>query len=98
LRDSQIADEIAAALVQAPILKRLEVLDLSLGTLSDEGAEALLRAPDLRSLKKLDIHHHYCSLEVVARLEALGIEVDASDRQEPHVFQGEESRYVAVSE
>ena len=38
LRDSEFQDEIAAAIARAPILARLETLDLSLGTLSDEGA------------------------------------------------------------
>jgi hypothetical protein len=37
LRDSEIADEIAAAVAKAPILSRIKMLDLSLGTLSDAG-------------------------------------------------------------
>jgi hypothetical protein len=98
LRDSEIADQIAAALAQAPVLERIRVLDLSLGTLGDEGATALLASPALARLEKLDIHHHYCSPEVVARLQGLGIEVDASDAQEGDEDDGEGSRYVAVSE
>ncbi|BFH11652.1 hypothetical protein J6TS7_07520 [Paenibacillus dendritiformis] len=42
LKDSEIQDEIAQALADAPILDQLETLDLSYGTLSDAGAEALL--------------------------------------------------------
>ncbi|HTE19486.1 MAG TPA: hypothetical protein VK689_14040, partial [Armatimonadota bacterium] len=98
LRDSQFADEIAAVLVHAPVLGQLRVLDLSLGTLSDEGAAALLNAPGLRKLEKLDIHHHYCSPEMVELLQELGIEVDASDKQEPDDGDGEGHRFVAVSE
>ncbi|MFN8512833.1 MAG: hypothetical protein U0841_09650 [Chloroflexia bacterium] len=49
-------------------------------------------------LRKLDIHHHYCSDEAVAQLEALGIELDASDPQEVDEFEGEYYRYVAVGE
>lgn len=95
LRDSEIADEIAVALAQAPILERISMLDLSLGTLGDEGALALLASPALARLQKLDIHHHYCSDEVMARVQALGIEVDVSEQEEADEDMG---RYVAVSE
>lgn len=98
LRDSEIADHLAVAVATAPILERVEVLDLSLGTLTDEGAAALLASPAVPKLRKLDLHHHYCSEELVARLMALPIEVDASDRQEVDEFEGEIYRYVSVSE
>jgi len=94
LRDSEFSDDIAAALVTAPILERLEILDLSMGTLSDKGMEALLASPNLTRLKKLDINFHYCSDAMVARLEALDIEVDAGDQQE----EDDDYRYVAVGE
>jgi hypothetical protein len=94
LRDSEIADEIAAALAQSPILERIRVLDLSLGTLGDEGAAALLANPAVRRLEKLDLHHHYCSDEMMTRLQALGIDVDVSDQQD----EDDGERYVAVSE
>ena len=98
LRDSEIADQIAGAVAQAPILERIEVLDLSLGTLGDDGAAALLASPTIRRLKKLDVHHHYCSDQMTARLAALGIDIDCSDQQKDEWFRGERSRYVAVSE
>lgn len=94
LRDSEIADDVARAVAEAPILDRIEVLDLSLGTLGDAGALALLASPRVRRLQKLDIHHHYVSAGLVERLVALGIAVDASDRQEPD----DGDRYVAVAE
>src|SRR5262249_54080637 len=59
LRNSDIADDLPEALAKSPLMKRLRVLDLSLGTLSDSGAEALLAIPDLRRLEKLVIHHHF---------------------------------------
>ncbi len=98
LRDSEIADEIAQAAAAAPILERIQVLDLSLGTLSDAGAEALLASPAVARLKKLDIHHHYCTPAVVARLEALGVELNTEDAQQADEDDGEVWRYVAVSE
>lgn len=51
LRDAEIVDEVAGALVTAPVLNRIETLDLSLGTLGDEGAQALLDSPLVRGLK-----------------------------------------------
>ena len=98
LKNSMISDDIAAVVALAPILDRLEVLDLSMGTLGDAGAKALLASPSVRRLKKLDIHHHYVSPEVVAELQGLGIEVDAADMQEPDEWGGEENRYISVSE
>ncbi len=98
LRDSDQADAVAQAVAQAPVLHQLEALDLSLGTLSDTGAAALLASPAVRRLRRLDIHHHYCTPAMVAQLEALGVEVDASDPQEPDEDRGELYRYVAVGE
>jgi hypothetical protein len=96
LRNSEIADAIARALARAPVLERIEVLDLSLGNLGDEGAEALLANPGVARLKKLDIHHHFVSDALMAQLDALGIEVDVSDPEEPD--EDDRGRYIAVSE
>jgi hypothetical protein len=98
LRDSEIANDLAIAISQSPLLERLRVLDLSLGLLDDTGANALLNCPAVRKLDKLDLHHHYCSEEMVQRLQTLGIDVDTSERQEPDFDDEEELRYVAVSE
>lgn len=100
LRDSEIVDEIAAEIVKSPVLKQLETLDLSLGTLADRGAEHLVNSPDILHLKKLDLHHHYCSDEMIKRLRDLPIKVDVSDVQDGNDYQGDEDddRYVAVSE
>ncbi|MBV9124451.1 MAG: STM4015 family protein [Planctomycetes bacterium] len=98
LRDSEMADQVAAAVAQAPVLKKIRVLDLSLGNLSDEGAKALLASPAVAQLEKLDIHHHYVSKELVKQLKALGITVDAGDPEEPDEYDDEVHRYIAVSE
>jgi hypothetical protein len=103
LCNCEYADEIAAAVVASDILTQLEVLDLSLGILSDIGAEALLQSPLLLRLKKLDIHHHFCSDAMMAKLQALAIEVDVSDQKEGHQDQNADGtirvwRFVAVSE
>lgn len=98
LRDSEIANDLAIALSQSSLLERLWVLDLSLGLLDDTGAAALLHCPATQTLQKLDIHHHYCSEEMVQRLQTLGMEVDTREPQEADYYDGEEQRYVAVSE
>jgi hypothetical protein len=94
LRDSEIADEIAAALPNLPIIERLETLDLSLGTLSDEGAAHLLTCDSLRKLKVLDLHHHYCTTEMMVRLKAAFPNVNLDKQQ----AKDEYGPYVAVSE
>ena len=97
LVDYDQADALAAALTAdggVPVLIGLHTLDLSQGTLGDEGVEALATCPAIGQLKKLDIHYHYASEAAISRLNALGIEVDASDPQDESRY----GRYVAVSE
>jgi predicted DNA-binding WGR domain protein len=98
LRDSAKADEVAAAVAKAPVLKKVKVLDLSLGNLSDAGAEALAASPLVAKLEKLDIHHHYVSPAVVKKLKALGPQVNAGDVKKPDEYDDEVVRYIAVAE
>jgi hypothetical protein len=98
LKDCEEQDAVARAIAASPLLERLEVLDLSMGTLGDEGAQALLGAPGLRRLQKLDIHHHYVSPALVSQLQGLVREVDASEAQESDKDGEEQDRYVAVAE
>jgi len=95
LKDSEIADELAIALQNAPLLAQLETLDLSLGTLGDKGAKALLANPEIKKLQFLDLHHHFISEELVAQLQQLGIRVDLGEQMEE---EEDGYRYVAVSE
>ncbi len=98
LRDSEIADQVAIAVANAPIVQRLKTLDLSLGNMSDVGAMALLDSPLIKHLEKLDLHHHYISEELTNKLTKLSLVIDVSDRQQADVYDGEEYRYIAVSE
>ena len=100
LCDAPNQDEIAAALAHAPIMARLDELDLSLGTLGDEGAAALLAGQPLTHLKSLDLYHHYLSDEMMQRLrEALpGVELDLAAQRETEVWNDESHRYIAISE
>ncbi|RFU42958.1 leucine-rich repeat domain-containing protein [Actinomadura logoneensis] len=97
LEDSEIQDEIAAAVAGAPVVAGLESLSLAMGLLTDTGAEALLSGQPLTHLKKLDLHYHFCSEEMVERVRAAlpGVAVDLDDR---HVFDPDDGFYVEVSE
>ncbi len=98
LRNSEITDEIAIALSDAPILDRISHLDLSMGTLKDEGAEALLRNPKILFLESMNLDHHYMSTEIEARFDDLSIEVSHDDKQDADTDDDETHYYVEVSE
>ncbi|MFG3344382.1 STM4015 family protein [Streptomyces sp. NPDC048018] len=103
LRNSDIQDEVAAAVADAPVLARLEALDLSMGTLTDVGAVALLAGGALTGLRRLGLAHHYLSKETADRVAAAlaphGVLVDLGDPQTPEDDgAGEGHRYVAVAE
>ncbi|MCZ2525324.1 MULTISPECIES: STM4015 family protein [Streptomyces] len=104
LQDSEIQDEIAAAVASAPVVAQLRSLSLSMGVLTDAGAEALLTGQPLTHLAELDLHHHYLSEPMMQRLrealEPAGVRVDLSECEEPE-SDGDDGtvwRYVAVSE
>jgi hypothetical protein len=96
LRNAEIADGIAAAVAAAPVVARLNVLDLSMGALGDTGAEALLTGQPLTHLLHLDLSHHFMSPEVAQRFvrELPTVVVDVSEEQ----AEEEWGRYTAVSE
>ncbi|MCZ4119082.1 STM4015 family protein [Streptomyces sp. H39-S7] len=102
LQNSELQDEIAAAVATAPVVAQLTSLDLSMGILSDVGAAALLGGQPLTHLTRLDLSHHYLSDAFMARISeelgAAGVLVDVSDQESPDVDEDEEWRYVAVSE
>ncbi|HBF79974.1 MAG TPA: cytoplasmic protein [Streptomyces sp.] len=102
LRNSELANEIAAAVASAPVVARLRTLDLSSGTLGDEGAAALLEGQPLTHLTTLDLHHHFLTPPVERRvteaLEPHGVRVDLSERCEPWDNRGAAGRYTTVAE
>ncbi|NSL43817.1 STM4015 family protein [Streptomyces sp. 8P21H-1] len=104
LRNSEIQDAICAALASAPVVARLEELDVSMGVLTDDGATALLTGQPLTHLRKLDLHHNYLSEALRTRLletlEPAGVEVDTDrdDAEDDEDGDGEVWRFVAVGE
>lgn len=103
LRNSEIQDEIAAAIASAPVVAGLTSLDLSMGTLGNAGAEALLSGQPLTHLTSLDLHHHFIGAAMQQRLrdalEPSGVIVDLSDAEtEEDEDDPADRRYTAVSE
>ncbi|WP_331765926.1 STM4015 family protein [Embleya sp. NBC_00896] len=104
LMNSEIQDEIAAAVAVAPVVAQLRSLDLSMGVLSDTGAEALLAGRSLTHLERLTVHHHFLGDGAARRLrealEPAGVTVDLSEPCTPWggAATPEEGRYTQVAE
>lgn len=99
LRNCGFADELAIAIADAPILGKLDELDLSLGSLGDKGAEALAKSELIGKLKKLTVDHHYIEDEALAKLKAAVSDLSAKDKQAEDVYDdGDVYRYIFVSE
>ncbi|MEV7684337.1 STM4015 family protein [Streptomyces bungoensis] len=102
LRNSEIQDEIAAAVAGAPVVAQLTSLDLSLGVLTDEGVTALLGGQPLTHLNRLDLHHNFVTEPVGERiraaLEPSGVEIDLSEPGDLWEDDGVVHRFTAVAE
>jgi hypothetical protein len=104
LRNSEMQDDICAALASAPVVARLDVLDVSMGVLTDDGATALLTGQPLTHLTTLDLHHNYLSPAMSDRLrdsleaEGVQVDVDADDAESDEEEDGTVWRFVAVGE
>ncbi|WP_236239332.1 STM4015 family protein [Streptomyces sp. CC228A] len=103
LCNSDYEDEIAAAAASAPIVARLETLDLSMGVLTDEGGTALLAGQPLTHLKRLDLSHNYLSAPLKERFKEVlgraGVSLDLdSEHADEDEWDGRVWRYVAVGE
>ncbi|WP_327070724.1 STM4015 family protein [Kitasatospora sp. NBC_01302] len=102
LENSELQDEIAAAVAGAPVVAQLDGLSLAMGTLTDEGATALLEGQPLTHLSTLDLHHHFLTEAMVERLrtelEPAGVAVDLSEQETPDEYNGETWRYTANAE
>jgi hypothetical protein len=98
LMNSEIQDEVCAAVATAAVVTRLSELALSMGVLTDDGGEALLSGQPLTHLAELDLSHHYFTEPVTARLrEALAPVGTLLMEPAPRVSVAED-RYVQVAE
>lgn len=94
LKNSEIQNEIAGLMATAPIVKSLEYLDLSDGTMTDEGAELLLASESIRGLTGLDLHRNFLTEATTTRLKSLCPKVDVSGQE----VADDDYYYVAVGE
>jgi hypothetical protein len=99
LRNSQFANEMIDRLVRSPLLAGLQVLDLSMGTLTDAGAAKLLECDAIRDLEILNVSESYLSGVMIDQLQSLGIQVIASEQREEEDDEDPAyRRYCAVTE
>ncbi|MGW7621025.1 STM4015 family protein [Streptomyces antimycoticus] len=102
VQNSELQDEIAAAMAAAPVVAQLAFLDLSMGVLTDEGAAALLDGQPLTHLTWLDLDHNYFSAAMEKRLrtalEPAGVKVVMAEKGDEDEYDDEVFRYTAVAE
>lgn len=98
LMDSEIQDEICAAVATAPVIARLSELDLSMGVLTDDGAEALLSGQPLTHLVELDLSHHYLTEPMVERVRAALAPVETLLMEPAQRYGAAAHRFVQVAE
>jgi len=97
LMNAEFADAICQALPDAPVLRQLKVLDLSMGTMTDADAARLAaRADGLRHLERIVVDRCYLTAEGRRRLETIGPEIAFGEQRDlPY---DDEDRYAAVGE
>lgn len=85
LKDSEVQDEIVAAVVNSPLVRRIKTLDLSQGLLTERGARSLLHLPADGTLECVDISYHYVPEEIVNDVrKKLPCKLIADDPQDPN--------------
>jgi len=99
ITNSEIQDELTEVVLGSKYMSQIDTLDLSNGTLTDKGGELLLeKISAWPNIKKLDLHYNYLSDELVKKLEALPMEVDASEQEEAEEYDGEIYRNAMLTE
>jgi hypothetical protein len=95
LANAYFADDIANVVATSQLPATLEVLDLSMGTMSDAGAEQLLaRAKALGRLELLDLSNNFLSPDMCERVQAALPNARVGEQRESEG----EWRYVSVGE
>jgi uncharacterized protein (TIGR02996 family) len=95
IKNSEFANDIAAAVVGSKLVKQLKVLDLSLGTMTDEGAQALAAGKSsLAHLECLDLTRNYLTKDGIKAVKGICAKV-ITDKQEEA---DGDYRYVSITE
>lgn len=69
LKNYYKADDLAKALKDAPVLQQIDILDISMGTMSDVGAKALYENDALLKLEHINSRYHFISNEWIEKLK-----------------------------
>lgn len=97
LMNAEFTDDIVTALVASPLLAQLELVDLSMGTMSDTGAATLAaHMESFAHLKRLDVSDNCISEEAVAGLVAANGAVVSTEQK--NAEDDPEDRFVSVGE
>jgi Ran GTPase-activating protein (RanGAP) involved in mRNA processing and transport len=95
IKNSEFANDIAAAVVGSKLVKQLKVLDLSLGTMTDEGAQALAAGKAaLAHLECLDLTRNYLTKDGIKAVKGICAKVITADQEEADG----DYRYVSITE
>jgi uncharacterized protein (TIGR02996 family) len=99
LCNAEFTDELCAALAKSKVLKQLETLDLSRGTLTARGAEVLVaNAAAFKHLKHLDVTRNLLTDKAAKSLAKLCPDVARGNQRADELDEDDDSRYVAVGE
>ena len=92
IKNAELVDELVDALGRSSVLKQLEVVDLSMGTMSDQGGASVLSHLDAWShLRSLNLHANAIGDRVAAQLARNAFIEIGTQKPEDH-------RYISVSE
>jgi uncharacterized protein (TIGR02996 family) len=93
LKNCEFTDEICDGIAKSRLLRQLETLDLSMGTMSDAGVDTIVQhANAFKHLKTIDVSRNWISSDGLHRLCTVGPKIVEDDQQEG------DTRYVSVGE
>lgn len=100
IMDSDIQDEITAAVLNCKYMNQIVILDLSMGCLTDKGGQLLLeQLPHHPNIKVLNLEYHFLSDGMMKKLKNLeGVDVDVDDQQEADEYNGDLYYYPMLTE
>jgi len=99
LMNAEIENEIAIALSMSKLARRLESLDLSMGTMTDTGADALIAGrKSFPKLAALDVSDNFLSAEAARALVKAFPFAKVEDQKTADVYEGKTYYYVSAHE
>jgi hypothetical protein len=91
-------DELIDLLVESPIIDRILILNLSMGSLTDRGARILINCPAIDRLHSLDVSHNCITRDLVRKLSKLSCNVKLQPQRKKYGIYGSQNRYNSLYE